>query len=349
MSPMAWPTRHKVLLARWDANLLTNNAQLPSKICQFSPKIFAQFLPSLTNSITLESMQTTLFSGKDLAQKILSECSVEAREFESHHARRACLSVILVGNDPASSIYVKKKGESCKTHGLEVIDYHLNPDLGFPALKRLVRELNERRDVDGILVQSPLPKGWDEKEIQSLIDPAKDVDGFHPNNAGVLCIDANKSLESGLPPCTPAGVIEILKAGKISMAGKKAVILGRSNIVGKPMALMLLAQDATVTICHSKTPNLAALCKEADILVSAIGKAKFVTKEFVKQGAAVIDVGINRMQKDGKSIVVGDVDSSSVSGVAGFLTPVPNGVGPMTIALLIRNTLRAARLRSAQA
>ncbi len=294
-------------------------------------------------------MQTTLISGKEVAEKILNDCAIEAREFESHHARRACLAVILVGSDPASSIYVKKKGETCKKNGLEVFDYPMNPDLGFPALKRLVRELNERRDVDGVLVQSPLPKGWDEREIQSLIDPLKDVDGFHPNNAGALTIDAQKVLQSGLPPCTPAGVMEILKSANISVAGKKAVVIGRSNIVGKPMAMMLLSQDATVTICHSKTPNLPEVCREADILVSAIGKPKFVTKDYVKPGATVIDVGINRIQKDGKNIVVGDVDAASVNSVAAYLTPVPNGVGPMTIALLIRNTLRAARLRSANA
>jgi methylenetetrahydrofolate dehydrogenase (NADP+) / methenyltetrahydrofolate cyclohydrolase len=294
-------------------------------------------------------METKIFSGKILAEKILHNCKMEAQEFESHHARKACLAVILVGNDPASSIYVKKKTETCKNAGLEVFDYPLNPELGLPALKRLVKELNERADVDGILVQSPLPKGWDEKEIQSMIYPLKDVDGFHPNNAGELSIDANKTLEKGLPPCTPAGVIEILKEAKIPIAGKKAVVLGRSNIVGKPMSLMLLAQDATVTICHSKTENLAALCKEADILVSAIGKTKFVNADFVKKGAAVIDVGINRLQKDGKNIVVGDVDAAAVTSIAGFLTPVPNGVGPITIALLIRNTLRAAKKRSANA
>jgi methylenetetrahydrofolate dehydrogenase (NADP+)/methenyltetrahydrofolate cyclohydrolase len=294
-------------------------------------------------------MQTTLISGKNIAEKILAACAIEAREFESHHARRACLAVILVGNDPASAIYVKKKGETCKKSGLEVFDYALNPELGLPALKRLVRELNERKDVDGILVQSPLPKGWDEREIQSLIDPHKDVDGFHPQNAGALAIDAQKVLATGLPPCTPAGVMEILQSANISVAGKNAVVVGRSNIVGKPMAMMLLSRDATVTICHSKTPNLAALCREADILVSAIGKPKFLTKEFVKPGATVIDVGINRIEKDGKNIVVGDVDAASVNSVAAFLTPVPNGVGPMTIALLIRNTLRAARLRSANA
>jgi methylenetetrahydrofolate dehydrogenase (NADP+)/methenyltetrahydrofolate cyclohydrolase len=294
-------------------------------------------------------METKTFSGKNLAEKILANCKIEAREFESHHARKACLAVILVGSDPASSIYVKKKTETCKSAGLEVFDYPLDPELGPPALKRLVKELNERADVDGILVQSPLPKGWDEKEIQSMIYPLKDVDGFHPSNAGELCIDTLKALEKGLPPCTPAGVIEILKDAKIPMAGKKAVVIGRSNIVGKPMAMMLLAQDATVTICHSKTENLAAICKEADILISAIGKPKMVNSDFVKKGAAVIDVGINRIQKDGKNIVVGDVDAAAVASVAGFLTPVPNGVGPITIALLIRNTLRAAKKRSANA
>lgn len=285
-------------------------------------------------------METLLFKTPDLAEKILSEARAGAAKLQ----RKPGLAVVLVGDDPASTIYVKKKTETCRKNGLEAEDIHLQPREGFAKLEEIILQLNARKDIDGILVQSPLPKGWDERKIQALIDPAKDVDGFHPQNAGALFIDAKETLQRGLPPCTPAGVMEILREAKISTTGKHAVVLGRSSIVGKPMALMLLGADATVTIAHSKTQNLSQLCASADILVVAVGKARFVTKEFIKPGAAVIDVGINR---DGKR-VVGDVDADSVKGIASFLTPVPHGVGPMTIAMLIRNTVRAANARNAQ-
>lgn len=292
-------------------------------------------------------METILFKTKDLSERILTENLQAARSLEQKLGRKPCLAVVIVGTDPASQIYVKKKGATCRKYGLNALDIAVDPSEGFSKLEQIVHDLNRREDVDGILVQSPLPKGWDEQKIQSMISPVKDVDGFHPENAGALLINANKCLEQGLPPCTPAGVMEILKEAKINIAGKKAIVIGRSNIVGKPMALMLLAKDATVTICHSRTNNLADLCREADILVSAIGKPRFVTKEYVKKGAVVIDVGINREIQDGKPKVVGDVDAAGVTGIASFVTPVPNGVGPMTIALLIRNTVRAAQLRNA--
>lgn len=291
-------------------------------------------------------METRVYKTKELAEKILQSAKKSAEEFASRHGRRPTLAVVLVGADPASQIYVGKKAETCKAHGLSALDFKMDPGEGFAKLEKLVKELNERADVDGILVQSPLPKGWDEEKIQAMIAPEKDVDGFHPANVGALSLHAKKFLEHGLPSCTPAGVMEILKEANIPLSGKHAVVIGRSNIVGKPMAQMLLSGDATVTICHSKTPDLKETCRKADVLVAAIGKARFVTKEFVKPGAAVIDVGINRETVDGKSKVVGDVDAASVTGVAAFLTPVPNGVGPMTIAILIRNTVRAAKNRS---
>lgn len=291
-------------------------------------------------------METRIYKTPELVKQILGEAHRAAESFAAQHGRKPTLAVVLVGADPASQIYVGKKSQTCKDHGLNPLDFSLAPEAGFAKLEALVRELNARDDVDGILVQSPLPKGWDEEKIQAMIDPAKDVDGFHPLNVGALGLHAKRVLEKGLPSCTPAGVIEILRAAGVATAGKHAVVVGRSNIVGKPMAQMLLALDATVTICHSKTPDLAETCRRADILVAAIGKARFVTREMVKPGAAVIDVGINREVRDGKPRVVGDVDAGSVGGVAGFLTPVPNGVGPMTIAILIRNTVRAAENRA---
>jgi len=291
-------------------------------------------------------VETRVFKTKELAAKILAGAKQEADAFAAERGRRPTLAVVLVGSDPASQIYVGKKGETCRSHGLEALDFPLAPEAGFAKLEELVRTLNARSDVDGILVQSPLPKGWDEGKIQALIDPAKDVDGFHPLNVGALSLDANKTLSSGLPSCTPAGVMEILREAGVELRGKHAVVIGRSNIVGKPMAQMLLAADATVVVCHSKTPNLQEVCRQADVLVAAVGRPRFVTREFVKAGAVVVDVGINRELRDGKARIVGDVDAESVQGVASLLTPVPNGVGPMTIALLIRNTVRAARNRS---
>jgi methylenetetrahydrofolate dehydrogenase (NADP+)/methenyltetrahydrofolate cyclohydrolase len=241
---------------------------------------------------------------------------------------------------------VRKKGETCTKYGIEARDLFLDPSAGFAKLVETVTTLNKDKNVDGILVQSPLPKGWDERAIQKLVLPAKDVDGFHPENAGSLLLDAKATLEHGLPPCTPAGVIEVLKENKISIAGKQAVVVGRSTIVGKPMALMLLAMDATVTIAHSRTTDLEKVCSSADILVAAVGKKNFITNRHVKPGAVLLDVGINREDQNGKAKLIGDIDAASVNGIASFLTPVPNGIGPMTIALLLRNTVRAAKLQS---
>lgn len=287
-------------------------------------------------------MNTILFPCSELAEKIQSQVALAANEYQKKFGRNPCLAVILAGNDPGSEVYVRKKGEACRTYGITPKDFKLKPEDSYEKLVALVKQLNQDPEVDAILVQSPLPKGWDELAIQALISPEKDADGFHPLNAGKLLIDTKNALEKGLVPCTPAGVIEILKSQNISVAGKRAVVIGRSNIVGKPMALMLLGMDATVNICHSRTQNLEAVVRDADIVVSAVGKPLFLKREHVKEGAVVIDVGICRIEKDGKAKIVGDVDAKSLEGHASFVTPVPRGVGPMTIALLLRNTVRAA-------
>lgn len=287
-------------------------------------------------------METLIFPCTDLAERIQTRTQESANEFAARFGRRPCLAVILVGNDAGSEVYVRNKGMSCKKYGIDHKDFRLQESDGFAKLVQIVQELNRDKTVDGILVQSPLPKGWSEEEIQSLIDPAKDVDGFHPQNVGELLLHTRRTLDQGLAPCTPAGVIEVLKDRGITMRGKHAVVVGRSNIVGKPMGLMLLAHDATVTYCHSHTPDLAKITSQADILISAIGKARAIGRNHVKHGAAVIDVGICRETKDGKTSIVGDVDAKALMGHAGLVTPVPKGIGPMTIALLLRNTVRAA-------
>lgn len=293
-------------------------------------------------------MNTRVFHTDELAERWRQSLQTEAAAFVEQHGRPPTLAVILVGGDAASALYVSRKGEACRLAGVNALDFSLDPKGGFEALEAMILGLNGRPDIDGILVQFPLPKGWSEKRVISLIDPAKDVDGFHPLNAGHLLTDANDCLATGLPPCTPAGVMEILHDAKIPLAGRRAVVIGRSSIVGKPMAQMLLAADATVTICHSRTQELAAICREADVLVAALGRPNFVTADFVKPGAAVVDVGISRVEVAGRRRVVGDVDAKAVQGIASFLTPVPRGVGPMTIVMLVRNTIRAARKRNAK-
>jgi len=289
-----------------------------------------------------------IYSCANLAQKILLQTQADAEQFLQKTKRKPCLAVILVGENPASQVYVKKKGETCIQYGIDYKDFRLNDSENFSHLENLIQHLNKDPTIDGILVQSPLPRGWDEKKIQAAIDPAKDVDGFNPWNAGMLSIDAKKVLRESMPPCTPAGVMEILKEKNISIAGKHAVVVGRSNIVGKPMALMLLAENATITVCHSLTTNLIEECKRADILIVAAGVPKLIREEHIKSGAVVIDVGMNRLpnpKNPGKNILVGDCHTKLVAEKASFVTPVPGGVGPMTIAMLIRNTVRAASNR----
>ncbi|MBP3388551.1 MAG: bifunctional methylenetetrahydrofolate dehydrogenase/methenyltetrahydrofolate cyclohydrolase FolD [Clostridia bacterium] len=245
------------------------------------------------------------------------------------------LAVILVGDDPASRIYVNNKKKACAEVGFYSEEITLPADTTQEELLAVVEELNNRSDIHGILCQLPLPKGLDDKAVIAAIHPDKDVDAFHAVNVGRIMLGEYRFL-----PCTPAGVMELLHRAGISVAGKKCVVVGRSNIVGKPMAMLLLHEHGTVTICHSRTPDLAEQCRQADILVAAVGKVKLITADMIKSGAVIIDVGMNR-DENGK--LCGDVDFDSVEPVAGYITPVPGGVGPMTIAMLMQNTLTAAK------
>lgn len=273
--------------------------------------------------------------GKEVALSVRTDIKQETEEFVKAHGYPPGLAVILVGDDPASGVYVRNKEKACAEMGFLSRKYELPADTKQADLLALIDTLNRDPLIHGILVQLPLPKTIDENAVILAIDPEKDVDAFHPANVGRI-VEGNYSFV----PCTPAGIMEILKYYRIPIAGKKCVVIGRSNIVGKPMALLLLEQNGTVTICHSKTENLAEMTRTADILVVAVGRAKFVNAEMVKPGAVVIDVGINRTP-DGR--VVGDVDYESISLVANAATPVPGGVGPMTITMLMRNTLTAAK------
>lgn len=248
------------------------------------------------------------------------------------------MAVVIVGDDPASRIYVNNKKKACAEVGIYSEEYALPATTTQEELTKLVQELNGRKEINGILVQSPLPRGLDEKAIVETIDPRKDVDAFHAVNVGKIMIGNFDFL-----PCTPAGIIELLDRCGVSIEGKRCVVVGRSNIVGKPMAMLLLHRNGTVTICHSRTKNLGDICREADILVAAVGKAKFITADMVKPGAAVIDVGMNR-DENGK--LCGDVDYAEVEKVAGWITPVPGGVGPMTIAMLMKNAVNAAKIQN---
>lgn len=274
-----------------------------------------------------------LIRGKELAACIRAQIREEVEASFAQSGRRPGLAVIQVGSDPASSIYVNNKKKACADAGIFSFGYELPKETTQADLLCLIDTLNCDERVHGILCQLPLPAHLDEFAVICAIAPEKDVDGFHPYNVGLLSLGRDCLL-----PCTPAGVMEMLRSADISLKGRQVVIIGRSNIVGKPLAQLFLREHATVTIAHSRTQDLPALCRTADILVAAIGKANFVTKEFVKPGAVVIDVGINR-NAAGK--LVGDVDEESVSTVAAALTPVPNGVGPMTIAMLMRNTFRS--------
>lgn len=243
------------------------------------------------------------------------------------------LAVILVGDNPASKVYVANKTRECKEVGIETKDFYLPGDTSEDKLLEVIDTLNKDEEVDGILVQLPLPKHIDEFKVLSAISPFKDVDGFHPENVGKLVIG-----KPFVEPCTPKGIIRLFEYYNIPIEGKRAVVIGRSNIVGKPMSFMLLHRNATVSICHSKTQDLERITREADILVVAIGKPKFVKANMIKKGAVVIDVGINRIDIDGKSKLVGDVDFDEVKEVCSYITPVPGGVGPMTRAMLLENT-----------
>lgn len=275
----------------------------------------------------------TVINGKELAAKIRAELKVKVDDLKKQGIEPK-LAVIMVGNDSASAVYVRNKSKACDEIGISFEEFILPEETTREELLGLIEELNNRKDVHGILLQSPIPKHLDIREAFNAIDYRKDVDGFHPINVGKLAIG-----EDSFVSCTPSGVMKMLEENNIEIQGKNAVVIGRSNIVGKPLAQLLLNANATVTTCHSKTQNISEITKQADILVAALGKAKFVTADMVKDGAVVIDVGINR-NEEGK--LVGDVDFENVEPKASYITPVPGGVGPMTIAMLMTNVVKAA-------
>lgn len=275
-----------------------------------------------------------IIDGKVISLSVKEEIKNEITKLKKNGITPG-LVVIKVGDDPASAVYVRNKKRACEELGIYSEEYSLPTETSQKDLLDLIEELNTREDINGILCQLPLPKHLDEKAVINAIAPEKDVDCFHPQNVGKVLIG-----EDGFKPCTPAGVIEMLKRSGIEIAGKNCVVLGRSNIVGKPMALLLLQENGTVTVCHSKTKNLKEITKTADILVAAIGKAKFVTADMVKEGAAIIDVGINR-DENGK--LCGDVDFDAVKKKAAAISPVPGGVGLMTVTMLMQNTLISAK------
>ena len=281
-------------------------------------------------------MTARLIDGKAAAAELRARVAVEVAKFKAARGRAPGLAVVLVGEDPASAVYVRNKGRATIEAGMESFEHRLTAETGESELLALVDRLNSDPRVDGILVQLPLPDHIDAGKVLTSIDPDKDVDGFHPVNAGRLAI----GLE-GFVPCTPLGCLKLLRAQLGSLAGKEAVVIGRSNIVGKPMAMLLLADHCTVTIAHSRTHDLPEVVRRADIVVAAVGRAEMVKGDWLKPGATVIDVGINRVE----GRLVGDVDFASASTVAAAITPVPGGVGPMTIACLIRNTLVSAARR----
>lgn len=275
--------------------------------------------------------------GKQISKDIKEELKEEVASLAAQ-GRKCCLAVIQVGNDPASSVYVGNKKKACAYIGIESLAYELPEETTEDELLEIIDKLNKDTNVHGILCQLPLPKQINEDHIIKAISPKKDVDGFHPQNVGALVIG-----EQGFVSCTPAGIIQLLKRSNIEMDGKHCVVVGRSNIVGKPMSLLMLRENATVTICHSHTKNLEEICKEADILIVAIGKPQFIGKEYVKKGTVVIDVGIHR---DENNKLCGDVKFDEVEPVASYITPVPGGVGPMTIAMLMHNCVEAMKLYS---
>jgi methylenetetrahydrofolate dehydrogenase (NADP+)/methenyltetrahydrofolate cyclohydrolase len=307
--------------------------------------------------ISPEIMAATILDGNKIAAEIRAEAAAEVKAMAAAGIRPG-LAVILAGNNPASEIYVRGKVKSSQELGIHSEQHTPSADVTTEELLELVADLNRRDEIDGILVQLPLPTPVDSKKVLLSVDPAKDVDGFHPMNVGFL-----STQRPGLVPCTPAGIMEMLRRSGIKIAGQEAVVVGRSDIVGKPMAMLLLNSNATVTVCHSKTRDLLAVCRRADILVAAIGRAGMITREFVRPGATVIDVGMNRVTDPSEfaalfagnakreqtfrakgSVLVGDVHPE-VAEVAGAITPVPGGVGPLTIAMLMANTVKAAKMR----
>ena len=282
-------------------------------------------------------MAAQILNGKELSTKIKEDLAKQTAQLKGNGINVG-LAVIIVGNDSASRVYVNNKKKACAECGIYSEEYALPEETTEEELLELIDKLNARRDINGILVQLPLPKGIDSEKVLLRISPEKDVDAFHPVNVGKIMIGNFDFL-----PCTPAGVMELIRLTGIEVSGKECVVVGRSNIVGKPQAMLLLHENGTVTICHSRTKNLKEVCRRADILVAAVGKAKFITADMVKDGAIVIDVGMNR-DENGK--LCGDVDYNAVSEVASAITPVPGGVGPMTIAMLMKNTVKSAEIQN---
>ncbi len=281
-------------------------------------------------------MSYTLIDGKAISACIKEECRDRVKKYKEEGVDIS-LAVIQVGADPASSVYVRNKKKACEFCGIKSLSYEIPEETTEEELLSLIHKLNEDKAVNGILVQLPLPKHINEDHVIQAIDPRKDVDGFHPQSVGTLCIG-----QPGFVSCTPAGIIQLLKRSGVEIAGKECVVVGRSNIVGKPMALLLLRENGTVTVCHSKTKDLKEVTKRADILIVAIGKPKFITAEYVKEGAVVIDVGIHRNENNK---LCGDVDFDDVAEKTSAITPVPGGVGPMTIAMLMHNCVESVSLQ----
>ncbi|HEX6972206.1 MAG TPA: bifunctional methylenetetrahydrofolate dehydrogenase/methenyltetrahydrofolate cyclohydrolase FolD [Limnochordia bacterium] len=281
-------------------------------------------------------MLATILDGRATAEAIHAEVAERAKAVTARRGFPPGLGLILVGEDPASVAYVRSKGRVCARLGLYSQERRFPQEATAEEIVACIEAWNAAPEIDGILVQLPLPAGIDTAAVLAAIDPQKDVDGLHPHNAGCLVLG-----QEGMIPCTPAGILELLHRYRVPIAGRRAVVVGRSILVGKPVAMLLLQQDATVTLCHSRTPDVAAVCREAEILVAAAGRPHLIQGEWVRRGAAVIDVGITRV--DGK--LVGDVDFEAAQAVAGWITPVPGGVGPMTVAMLMSNTVRAAERR----
>lgn len=315
---------------------------------------------AISQPLKNEAGRAEILGGAEVAEEIKREVAVEVAQLEREAGVRPCLVVVRVGEDPASAVYVRNKVRTSEALGFRSEHRALSAETSTEQLLSLIAELNERDDVDGILVQLPLPRAVDETRVLEAVDPAKDVDGFHPVNAGRLALG-----QHALAPCTPAGVIELLERSAINISGARACVVGRSNIVGRPLAQLLLQRDATVTICHSRTRDLAGVTREADILIAAIGRPAFIRAEHIKPGATVIDVGINkvtdeetaralfgaetekrlRIIKERGYTLVGDVHPAEADTVAGRRTPVPGGVGLLTVAMLMKNTVQAARRR----
>ena len=311
-----------------------------------------------------ERTKARLLDGAAVAARIKQEVTTEVEQMVQTSGYRPCLAAVLVGDDPASAVYVRNKIKACEEVGIRSEHHALPESIGTAELLGLVNALNTRDDVDGILTQLPLPRGIDEALIIEAIDPSKDVDGFHPVNAGKLALG-----RPAFVPCTPAGIIELLDYNRIEIRGTNACVVGRSQIVGRPMAQLLLQRDATVTVCHSRTRDLAAVTREADLLVVAIGRTGMIGREHIKPGAVVIDVGMNKVSEESAVralfgdaaekrlevvakrgyTLVGDVNPAGAAEVAGMLTPVPGGVGLLTVAMLMKNTLKAAKLHRSQA